>query len=145
MANWLKPIQRGLALAEHMSLARQDLQKLITEGVDIIMKQTRTNLIPRFIYQTPLGVKVVANEEALGVYFVVRMALAVQKAEWPTERFAYPAKKMSDIEQTEGWRALVTGLARHDFHPALLMEKDVYCFGGKDWHVAQLKLCVGLG
>ena len=73
------------------------------------------------------------------------IARAVRSSQWRTERFAYPAKKFSRIEHSQPWRALTTGLARHDAHPILLMERDLYCFNELDWHIAQLKIGIGLG
>lgn len=145
MGNWLAPLKRGLGAPGYLSMVNQDLRQLITEGADIIMKQRRTELIPRFIYEVPQGVSVVNDERMLEMYLAGVIAHAVSRADWQTERFAYPAKKMGRIEQSSPWRALASGLSRHDVHPVLIMERDVYVFNDRDWHVAQLKIGIGLG
>ncbi|MEQ1718225.1 MAG: hypothetical protein ABL907_19970 [Hyphomicrobium sp.] len=145
MTNWLAPLKRGLGVSGHLGMVHQDLRQIIAEGADIVMKQRRTDLMPRFHYEMPTGISVVNDEQMLEVFLAGMMARAVRTADWQTERFAYPAKKVSRIEQTAPWRALATGLGRHDCHPILLMERDVYCFNEMDWHVGQLKIGIGLG
>lgn len=145
MSNWLAPIKRGLGVSGLLGMVHHDLRQIISEGADIIMKQRRTDLMPRFHYEVPTGVSVVNNEQMLEVFLAGVMARSVRTSEWHTERFAYPAKKFSRIEQTAPWRALATGLARHDVHPILIMERDLYCFNELDWHVGQLKIGIGLG
>jgi hypothetical protein len=143
--NWLAPLKRGLSVKGHLGMVHHDLRQLITEGADIIMKHRRTDLMPRFFFEVPQGVSVVNDENMLEVYLAGVMSMAVRTAEWKTERFCYPAKKFGRLELTAPWKALSTGLARHDCHPLILLERDVYCFNDIDWHVAQLKIGIGLG
>lgn len=145
MSNWLAPIKRGLGVTGHLGIAHQDLREIITEGADIIMKQRRTDLMPKFHYGVPVGVSIVNDEQMLEVFLAATVAKAVRMSEWQTERFAYPAKRTSQIQQTGAWRALVTGLSRHDCHPVLSVERDLYCFNEMDWHIAQLRIGIGLG
>lgn len=145
MSKWLAPLKRGIASSGYLSFVHQDLREIIAEGADMIMKQRRTDLMPRFHYTMPTGISVVPDEQALEIYLAGVMARAVRTSEWHTDRFAYPAKKLSRIEQTPPWRALTAGLARHEFHPILVPERDVYCFNDNDWHVVQLKIGIGLG
>jgi hypothetical protein len=145
MANWLAPLKRGLGVQGHLGMVHHDLRELITEGADMIMKQRRTDLMPRFNYGVPQGISVVNDEGMLEVYLAGVISRSVRQSEWQTDRFAYPAKKMSRIETTPAWRSLATGLNRHDFHPILLLERDLYCFNDLDWHIAQLKIGIGLG
>lgn len=145
MSNWLVPLKRGLAAAGYLGISHLDARELISEGADIIMKQRRTDLMPRFNYEVPAGVAVVHDEKTLELFLAGMIAKAVKTSTWETVRFAYPARKMSTLEYTAGWRALSNGLGRHECHPILLIERDLYCFSEMDWHIAQLKIGVGLG
>ena len=145
MSNWLAPLKRGLGGSGHLGMVHHDLRQIISEGADIIMKQRRTDLMPRFHYEVPTGVSVVNDEQMLEVFLAGVMARSVRTAEWHTERFAYPARQFGRIEQSGPWRQVAAGLGRHDHHPILLMERDVYCFNEMDWHVGQLKIGIGLG
>lgn len=145
MSNWLAPLKRGIGAAGHMALSHYDNLKLISEGADIIMKQRRTDLIPNFHYGVPDGVSILNDEKMLEIYLAGMIAKSVRSGTWSMERFAYPAKKFSGIEYSPPWRALTTGLGRHDVHPILITERDVYCFNDLDWHVGQIKIGIGLG
>jgi hypothetical protein len=145
MSNWLAPLKRGLGVSGHLGMVHHDLREIITEGADMILKQRRTDLIPRFHNEMPVGVSVVNDEMMLEVFLAGLIARSVRSSEWHTERFAYPAKKFSRIEQSGPWRALVAGVARHDCHPILITERDLYCFNEMDWHIGQLKIGIGLG
>lgn len=143
--NWLAPIKRGLGVSGHMSMAHENTLEIIREGADMIMKQRRTDLIPRFLNEVPQGVSILNDEQMLEIYLTGVIARSVRLGEWQTQRFAYPAKKFSRIQQSTPWRALTTGLGRHDAHPILLVERDLYCFNEMDWHIGQLKIGIGLG
>lgn len=49
--NWLT-LFKGSVGSGHLNLTSENMREVITEGVDIIMKQRRTDLIPRLCSAT---------------------------------------------------------------------------------------------
>lgn len=142
MANWLAPL-KNLG-GGFLGLSSQDRREIIMEGADIIMKQRRTDLFPQILHEVPHGASVLNDIQALEIFLTGLVAASVKLGTWQTSRFAYEAKAFSGIQYSTPWRAFASGLARHDCHPILLAERNVYVFAGKDWHVGQVKIAIGL-
>ena len=68
MTNWLAPLKRGLGVSGHLGIAQQDTLEIIREGADIIMKQLRTDLMPRFHHEVPTGVAVLNDDQMLEMF-----------------------------------------------------------------------------
>lgn len=143
MSNWLTPIAKGLGVGGLLGLSSRELREVITEGADMIMKNRRTDLIPQFIRGVPEGAAIINDEHSLEIFLAGIISAAVKMGAWQNTRFAYEAKAFSRIYYTRPWRDFAAGLARHDHHPIVLAEQEVYVFGGRDWHVGQVKIAIG--
>ena len=140
MSNWLALFSNPTSQTH---LARGNTREIIREGVDIIMKQQRTELFPDIRHEVPRDVAIVNDPDMLELYLAGVIAKLVRLREWRPQRFAYPARLMRTLTRSQGWRALEEGLNRHDHYPIVTTERDVYCFNGEDWNICKLQIGFG--